>query len=270
MNMLRIAFGLSLLFWFSSCEDFEIRPSEPESPVEFPAPEDGQSLSSFIRSNNLTEQADSLIACAFSGDHAFLPQGLGADVRILSYSYFPEGDFLYFHSTDRVAASSDLSHYIYRRALGARNVASGFFEAIPMVQPAAGTFERMIVVRVIEGRIYLSNTIFIKGIDELTASFSGDLAIEDEPQGTPRFIWPESPGDNVIYFQLLTDGNDQVVSGTYTVEPEFTYYQTDNVVLNVSPGTPPTSLPATNGPFRMTVMGVGANNWVNFIRDVDF
>lgn len=270
MNMLRLTVGLSLLFALFACEDFEVRPEEPEEPVEYAAPEDGQSLHSFIQVNNLTEQPDSLIACAFSGDHAFLPQGLGADVRILAYSYFEEGEFLYFHSTDRVAASSDLEHYTYRSALDTRNVARDFFEVLPMAQPPTGTFERMIVARVIEDKIYLSNTIFIKGVDELTASFPGGLAIENEPQGIPRFTWPESPGDNVIYFQLLTDGNDQVISGTYTVEPEFTYYQTDNVVLNVSPGVPPTSLPATNGPYRMTVMGVGANNWVNFIRDVEF
>ena len=239
-------------------------------PVEFPFPADGQSLSSFIRSNNLTEQPDSLIACAFSGDHAFLPQGLGDDARILSYSYFPEGDFLYFHSTDEVAASADLSHYIFRRALGARNVASGFFEVIPLAQPAVGTFERMMVARVIGGKVYLSNPIFIKGEDEPTTAFRGELATEDAASGNPGFSWPESPGDNVIYFQLLTDGNNRVVSGTYTVEPEFTYYQTDNVVLNVSPGVPPATLPTTNGPYRMTVMGVGANNWVNFIRDVGF
>jgi len=270
MIMLRLTIYLSLLVLFFGCEDFEIRPSEPEAPIEYPVPADGQSLGSFIQGNNLTEQPDSLIACAFSGDHTFLPQGVGADVRVLSYSYFLEGEFLYFHSTDRVAASSDLSHYAYRRPLGARNVANGFFEVLPMVQPAAGTFERMIVARVIGPKIYLSNVIFIKGEDTLTATLRGALAVENASSGNPGFSWPTAPGDNVIYFQLLTNGNDRVVSGTYTTEPGFTYYQTDNVVLNVSPGTPPASLPASNGPYRMTVMGVGANNWVNFIRDTEF
>lgn len=268
--MLRLTIYLSLLVFVFGCEDFEIRPSEPEPPVEYPFPADGQSLRSFIQGNSLIEQRDSLIACAFSGDHAFLPQGIGADVRVLSYSYFQEGEFIYFHSTDRVAASDNLGHYTYRRALGARNVAGGFFEVLPVAQPAAETFERMIVARVIGDKIYLSNAIFLKGTGDPTAAFPGALAVADAPQGTPRFTWPETPGDNVIYFQLLTDGNDRVVSGTYTTEPGFTYYQTDNVVLNVSPGTPPASLASGNGPYRMTVMGVGANNWVNFIRDVDF
>jgi len=262
--------GLLLFLSLFGCDDFQIGPSEPENPVEVSPPEDGESLQSFILNNNLIEQPDSLIACAFSGNHAFLPQGLGADVRILSYSYFEEGEFLYFHSTDRVSASGDFNHYTYRRPLGSRSVADGFFEVLPMVQPAAGAFERMIVVRVIGDKAYLSNTIFIKGVDELTAAFPNALATENLGQGSQRFIWPEDPGDNVIYFQLLTDGTDRVVSATYTVAPEFTYYQTDNVVLNVSPGTPPASLSATDGPYRMTVMGVGANNWVNFIRDASF
>lgn len=274
MNMLRSsalgAIFLSLLFLLSGCEDNEIRPSEPEDPAAFTAPEDGQSLQSFISNNNLVEQLDSLIACAFSGDHAFLPEDLGADVRILSFSYFQEGEFIYFHSTDRVSASGDLDHYTFRRPLGAGSVAEGFFEVLPMIQPAAGTFERMIVARVIGRTIYLSNPIFMRGADELTAAFPDALAIENEAQGTPTFTWPETPGNNAIFFQLLTQSDGQVVSATYTIDPEFTYYQPDNVVLNVSPGTPPAALPATGGPHRMTVMGVGDDNWVNFIRDTDF
>ena len=271
MKMLRFTTALlGLIFLLSACDDFEIRPVEPEAPATFEPPADGQDLRSFLQGNNLTEQRDSLIACAFSGDHAFLPAGLGADARILAYSYFPEGEFFYFHSTDRTAPSDNLSHYVFRRPLGARSVADGFFEVLPMVQPAAGAFERVMVVRVIGGTAYLSNTIFLKGTDVRTASFSGQLDMTAAAGGNPSFAWPGEPGDNVIYFQLLTDGNDRVVSGTYTTEPRFTFYETINVVLNVSPGTPPTSLPASGGPYRMTVMGVGENNWVNFMRDVGF
>jgi len=128
----------------------------------------------------------------------------------------------------------------------------------------------MIVAEVIGSKIYLSNTIFIKGAEAPTAAFPDELAIDQGRQGNPTFSWPEAPGNNVIYFQLLTRGDGQVVSGTYTIAPAFTYYQTDNVVLNVSPGTPPASLSPTGERYRMTVMGVGSDNWVNFIRDVDF
>ncbi|MFK8161989.1 MAG: hypothetical protein AB8H12_05945, partial [Lewinella sp.] len=101
--MLRLSiFGticLGLLFLLSGCEDFEIQPTEPETPAASATPEEGQTLQSFILDNSLTEQRDSLIACAFSGDHAFLPENLGGQVRVLAYSYFQEGEFLYFYST---------------------------------------------------------------------------------------------------------------------------------------------------------------------------
>jgi len=73
----------------------------------------------------------------------------------------------------------------------------------------------------------------------------------------------------VIFFHLLTDIDGNVVSGTYSTENTFSYYDLANVVLNVSPGTPPASL-STGNTHRMTIMGVGSNNWVNFIRDATF
>lgn len=102
------AFLSLLVLLLISCDNFEIQPVEPNMPRPFTAPQAGQSLQNFIAINALTVQTDSLIACAFSGDHGFLPAGMAEGARVLAYSYLPGVDFLYFRSTDELSAATDL------------------------------------------------------------------------------------------------------------------------------------------------------------------
>jgi len=254
---------------FISCDNFQIQPLEPNAPRQFTPPQVGQSLQNFIAINALTVQPDSLIACAFSGDFAFLPTGLPDRARVLAYAYHPEADFLYFRSTDVLSAATDLSRYDFTAGNGTRSVANGFFEVLPVEQPEAGEEELFIVGFVKGSKLYVSNPISLKGADLPTAAFPGELSIDSSQPVNPAFSWSNTPGNNVIFFHLLTDMAGNVVSGTYSTETNFSYYNLSNVVLNVSPGTPPASL-FTGDSYRMTVMGVGPNNWVNFIRDVAF
>ncbi len=269
MEFMRLLTIIISFFFFVSCDNFEIQPVEPNVPRPFTAPQVGQSLENFIAVNALTVQADSLIACAFSGDHGFLPTGMTGEARVLAYSYLPGVDFLYFRSTDELSAATDLSHYEFDPGNGTRPVANGFFEVLPTESPAAGDEELFIVAFVSGAKVYVSNPISVKGTDLPTASFPEELSTDLAQPRNPAFSWPDAPGDNVIFFHLLTDIDGNVVSGTYSTENTFSYYDLANVVLNVSPGTPPASL-STGNTHRMTIMGVGSNNWVNFIRDATF
>ena len=74
--------------------------------------------------------------------------------------------------------------------------------------------------------------------------------------------------DNAIYFQVISDTNDDFLSGTYTFEKSFQYYVLDNVVLNITRETPPQL--ATTQPYNFTLMGVREDNWVNLFIATSF
>ncbi len=85
----------------------------------------------------------------------------------------------------------------------------------------------------------------------------------------PTFTWTDQGiSDNVIYFQVISDESGRLLSGTYTYTQTFTYYDTSNVVLNVTRQTPP---PLESGKsYRFTLMAVSEDNWVNLVIEKDF
>jgi hypothetical protein len=73
---------------------------------------------------------------------------------------------------------------------------------------------------------------------------------------------------DAIYFQVVSDDSDDLLSGTYTFETQFKYYDLDNVVLNVTRETPPDLIPDQT--YGFTLMGVSENNWVNTFAQISF
>ena len=86
----------------------------------------------------------------------------------------------------------------------------------------------------------------------------------------PKFSWINNQfGDNAIYFQVVSDAQNNLLSGTYTVENEFQYYNTSNVVLNITTEEPP--LLSIGALYNFTLMDVSTDNWVNlFILNKNF
>ena len=72
--------------------------------------------------------------------------------------------------------------------------------------------------------------------------------------------------ENVIYFQVISDTDNNLISGTYTIEKNFTFYDLDNVVFNITdPNANPTLEP--NKTYNFTLMGVSEDNWVNLFME---
>jgi hypothetical protein len=66
----------------------------------------------------------------------------------------------------------------------------------------------------------------------------------------------------------VSNARDELLSGTYTIESRFQYYKTDNVVLNITQGIPPSLIAGAN--YNFTLMGVSADNWVNTLIEKSF
>ena len=75
--------------------------------------------------------------------------------------------------------------------------------------------------------------------------------------------------ENIIYFQVISDVNGNFISGTYTVEKEFTFYDLSNVVFNI---TDTTALPVLelDTQYVVTLMGISEDNWVNVYMQKPF
>ena len=86
----------------------------------------------------------------------------------------------------------------------------------------------------------------------------------------PRFTWVDSAvAENVIYFQVISDVANNLLSGTYTIEKTFQYYNTSNVTLNITRELPPAELEVGKN-YNFTMMGVSTDNWVNLVIQKPF
>jgi hypothetical protein len=85
----------------------------------------------------------------------------------------------------------------------------------------------------------------------------------------PVFMWDDGAiKENKIYFEVISNTKDELLSGTYTFQKRFQYYKLDNVVLNITQGIPPQLNPIHS--YNFTLMGVSEDNWVNLFIEKSF
>lgn len=124
--------------------------------------------------------------------------------------------------------------------------------------------EKWIVVTFeLENEIKVSNPIRSKQFSKPTL-WQDLVSINQSQAGMPIFTWPDNlVGDNAIYFQIVSNDNNDLLSGTYTKENQFQYYKLDNVTLNITQQNPPS---LQNGiTYKFTLMDVSTDNWVNAV-----
>ncbi len=118
------------------------------------------------------------------------------------------------------------------------------------------------------GKFHKSNPIRLKSQSKPT-EWTDKVTIDESKSLTPKFLWDDGiVKENRIYFQVITDADNNLLSGTYTYDKWFQYYNLVNVVLNVTRDTPP-SLQLMND-YNFTLMGVSEDNWVNLVIQKTF
>ena len=110
----------------------------------------------------------------------------------------------------------------------------------------------------------MSNPIRLK-INTKPTEVNADLLTISDNGVEPTFSWEDGLiPENAIYFHVVSDLDNNLISGTYTFDREFTFYDLDNVVLNITdPATNPSLEP--NQEYNFTMMGVSLDNWVNLL-----
>lgn len=223
-------------------------------------------LADYVTSNAGELVQDSLIACAFGGQIGFLEN----EQFPISILFYPEGnasDFNYFETETIEVNPDDLSNYQLQE-LADKPVFNGYLHRFERVAIDRNVWGRIAYTR--NGDTHISNAIRIKYNDKPTEYNPALLAIDQSEKGAPSFSWEDGIiPENAIYFHALLDANNDLVSGTYTFDRQFQFYNLSNVVLNIRDITPAPSLVA-NENYNFLVMGVSVDNWVNLIVDTSF
>lgn len=254
-SLLRISVVVLLTMCMGACA------GEEESPL--PA----DSLAALVQELGLPVQRDSLIACAASGQDGFLQEASGQPVSVIYLPVPGSGETWYFEADGAIADKSDLSQY-QRRTLETKPLLNGFLGKF--AHPGGPAETTGVVATVSRGKLYLSNEIAIKSADQPTDFNPGDLSINKADRLMPGFAWQESTrGQDAIYFHVMSDSQNNLISGTYSLERSFQFYDLSNVVLNINDTDPAPAL-QPGEVYTFSVMAVSLDNWVNAFWTKEF
>ncbi|MDT7830817.1 hypothetical protein RQM59_00405 [Flavobacteriaceae bacterium S356] len=214
--------------------------------------EELQNLQAYIDVNS-QNPLDEVIACAASN----------SDDPAISYVfYYPvigATDIRYYESEILNIDPNDLSLY-KRKELTKESVFGGKLERFVR----GGLEEAWCVVTFkLQGTLHISNPIRLKNSTK-PSEWINTVAIDLSQSGSPKFSWNDGTiAENAIYFQVITNAQDDFLSGTYTYEKCFQYRNMANVVLNINTMTPPDL--EVGQDYNFVLMGVSEDNWVNLV-----
>jgi hypothetical protein len=196
---------------------------------------------------------DEIIACAASDEF---------NTSISYIFYYPATDatnIQYFETESSSEDENIFSNY-KKRALPKEGVFNGYLERF--VRDDQKEVWSIVTFKT-NGKLHKSNPIRLKHQTKPT-EWSNQVAIDFTQNTSPKFLWKDGVvKENAIYFQVLTDQNNNLLSGTYTYDFWFQYYVLDNVVLNITKNAPPILVEGNN--YHFTMMGVSIDNWVNLV-----
>ena len=212
-------------------------------------------LNTFLASKEIV--FDNVIACAASNE-------TDNRVSIFLYPRSKANTIQYFETRNDLVDKNDMSKY----SLGKSQLTNVFNGYLKKFEIESVEDKWVIVTFEEDGKTHLSNPIHIKQQTKPSEYLPQNIVVE-ATSGMPMFSWKDGQYDDTkIYFQVVSDVQDNLLSGTYTYDKMFVYYQLDNVVLNITKTAPPMLL--NENPYTFTLMGVSEDNWVNQFSFVEF
>lgn len=250
ISLLFIAIALN----FISCK---------KDPTEKNVPKTG--LAKYLEDNKTFTVSDELIACAASqpeteADYVQFP------VSVFFYPITGAYEYKYFECNDINVDIKDYAKFS-EKELTSEPVFNGYlrrFKNKTINQDVWG-----IVTYKVGNVIDICRAIRIKHYTKPT-QFAPELVTITDSLTFPRFDWQDGKiAENAIYFQIVSDTLDNLISGTYTYEKHFKFYNLSNVVINIRDVNPAPTLLSSNK-YNFMLMSVSQDNWVNLIGAKSF
>ena len=188
----------------------------------------------------------------------------------LSYIYYypllGTSDMRYYETESASVDENDFSNY-RRKNLSDEPVFGGKLRRYSRTN-SEGSWS--IVTFVIGDILYKSNPIKIKIDEKPTEWFTDEnVNIDTKERLKPTFTWVDgSNTENESYFQVFTDNSGDFLSGTFTANKTFQYYNVSNTTSNINTETPPELI--FDAEYKLTVMGLSSDNWVNLMIEQSF
>lgn len=222
------------------------------------------SLQAYIEDHPELTISDDLIACAAGTPSGFLG-GEEYPTSIFFYPVVGAHSFKYYEA-EYLIDSLNYKKYMAKE-LPSEPIFNGY---LVRFKNTAFENERMgIVTYITSGKLHISTAIRLKTNIKPTEILPQNVMITEDSIN-PFFEWIDgSINENVIYFQVVSDQPDNLISGTYTYDKNFRFYDLSNVVLNIRDVQPEPSL-QNNTDYNFTLMGVSEDNWVNIFAEVPF
>lgn len=223
-------------------------------------------LQSHIENNLDLTLHEELVACAAGGQESFLDD----DEFPVSVFFYPELDatnFKYYETEGTSDDPENLNLFI-QKDFDHEPLFNGFLRRFLIPSPEKDVWARVSFHA--NDTLWICKPIRLKYFENPTL-YAPDFCEVDLTNPTePIFSWQdEMPNENIIYFQVISDINNNALSGTYTSDLFFQYYDLNNVIFNVTRSGQAISL-LPNENYNFTLMGVSADNWVNLIADKSF
>jgi hypothetical protein len=247
MKIKNIGFWVILVSVFFSCSS--------DNDISVP-----RNLGEFLETISNTNEGG-VIACAANAE--------GRNDLTYIFYYPEEGatDIRYYEASSATVDKLDFTSY-KRQALNVEDVFGG--ELQRFVRNNDDSESWCLVTYFLDGVLQISNPILLKNNSQQT-KWENDLTIDYPTTLNPKFTWTDfDTPNNDVYFQVLFETKEeQFISGTYTEENTFSFYDTSNVTFNITTETPEDLKVDTE--YLMTVMGVSqTDNWVNLIIEEKF
>ena len=188
----------------------------------------------------------------------------------LSYIYYyplvGASDMRYYETEGTSVDENDFSKYI-RKMLTDGAVLGAKFRRYSRTD----TDECWSIVTYVIGDIlYKSDPIKIKIDEKPTEWFTDEnVTIDPTERLKPKFTWTDGTyDDSVQYLQVFTDSSSDFLSGSFTTDKTFQYSDFTNTISNFNTETPPELI--LDDEYKLTVMGISADNWVNSMIQQSF
>ena len=209
-------------------------------------------------------ERDILIACAASE----MPGDPDFDVSLFYYPVEGAYEFNYFESGDGNIDPNDFKEYIKKGTETPIPVFNGYLMRYPFQYN--GKEPWAIMTYKSDGKLHVCDPIKMKQNSKPTIYAPQLIEIDLTSPTEPVFSWEaDTDPETVIYFQVVSDTLGNLISGTYTYEKHWQFYDLSNVVLNIHDVSPPPEL-SPNTKYYFMLMAVSEDNWVNLIGKKEF
>lgn len=202
-----------------------------------------------------------VIACAASAN---------ANTSLSYIFYYPETgatDIRYYEASSISADPNNFSAY-RRKELSVSDVFDGKLQRFSRSDK---TENWCLVTYILDGKLHKSNVIHLQNISKQT-TYSNDVTITYTTQLEPKFNWSTSGATSKdIYFQVVSETEEnKFISGTYTKENTFQYFDDANIVNNINVPETPEDL-KIDTEYLFTLMRVNEDDgWVDLIIEENF